>query len=69
MHKRTSNLLFWASLGGGALVVTTQSVLLYGWIGAPLGIGTGGSLGAVVYYLGAMLFSASRWIRQQLKRP
>lgn len=67
-HSR-SNLFFWASILAGALIVTTQSVLLYGPIGAPLGIGSGASLGAVVYYLGEMIVATVRWIRQQLQRP
>jgi hypothetical protein len=67
-HSR-SNAFFWASILGGTLIVTLQSVMLYGPIGAPLGIGTGASLGAVVFYLGQMLWSALRWIRQQLQRP
>lgn len=62
-----SSLLFWILLGAGALAVTIQTIALYGWLAAPLGVGSGASLGAVIYYLGAMLVSASRWIRQQLK--
>ena len=68
MKTRTSNLLFWPLLAAGALAVTIQTVALYGWLAAPLGIGSGASLGAVVYYLLSMLLSALRWLGQQRKR-
>ncbi len=69
MRYSRSNAFFWAAIFAGAFAVTLQTIALYGPIGAPLGIGTGASLGAVVFYLGEMLWSALRWIRQQLQRP
>ena len=68
MKYSRSNRFFWACIALGTLGVTIQSVLLFGPMGAPLGIGSGASLGAVVFYLGEMLFSALRWLRQQLQR-
>lgn len=67
-HSR-SNLGFWVLVGLGILLVTTQSVALYGFLAIPLGIGTGASLGMVVYYLGDMIWSGALWLREQLKRP
>lgn len=69
MKYSRSNAFFWAAIFTGALIVTLPTVMLYGPLGALLGIGTGASLGAVVFYLGQMLWSALRWIRQQLQRP
>jgi len=69
MKYSRSNLWFWISILAGALLVTAATVSLYGLIGAPLGIGSGASLGMVVYYLGAMLASAARWLIQKGKRP
>lgn len=68
MKSSRANLWFWACLFAGALLVTVQTIALYGPLAAPLGIGSGASLGMLVYYLGAMLSSASRWVCQQLKR-
>ncbi|PQV64002.1 hypothetical protein B1R32_10727 [Abditibacterium utsteinense] len=67
--QKYSNRIFWTLILAGIVAVTVQSVSLYGPIGAPLGVGTGASLGAVVYYLGAICAGAARWIRQQLQRP
>ena len=68
MKNSRSNRWFWALIVVGSLVVTFQAVSLFGPLGAPMGIGTGGALGMVVYYLGAMVWSALGWIRQQLQR-
>lgn len=69
MKTSRDNFFFWLAIGAGALLVTLQSVQIFGPIGVFIGLGAGASLGAVIYYLGAMIWAAWRWICQQMQRP
>lgn len=68
MRYSRVNLWFWALMSAGALLVGVQSVALFGWLAAPMGMGTGASLGLVVFYLASMLAGAARWAWEWLKR-
>ncbi|HEX9997821.1 MAG TPA: hypothetical protein VGB45_11800 [Abditibacterium sp.] len=61
-RSRISDFLFWICLFAGAAVGVWSAVSLYGWAAAFMGIGSGGCLGAVVYFLGAMIWSLFRRI-------
>ena len=61
-RNRVSDFFFWGCLGAGALVGIWSATSLYGWAAAFMGIGTGGCLGAVVYFLGAMIWGGLRRI-------
>ncbi len=69
MRYSRENNGFWLSILLGALIVTVPTTLEYGALAIPLGVGTGASLGMVVFYLASMLASGARWIGKQLKRP